>query len=168
MVRTVDGNINHPGLDQMIGIVRERINKLTTINLVPDIFETEESLREICLMSGGHMRSLMSLIQAAINNINDFPITERAVRRGMSRLRDDYLRAVEDDEWSFLAWTSVHKQIKNNDEYRKLLLNRYVLHYRYSDENDEIQDWYDIHPLIVGIQQFKDAKAALSLSKNQD
>jgi energy-coupling factor transporter ATP-binding protein EcfA2 len=168
MVRTVDGNINHPGLDQMIGIVRERINKLTTINLVPDIFETEESLREICLMSGGHMRSLMSLIQAAIININDWPITERAVRRGMTRLRDDYLRAVEDDEWSFLAWTSVHKQIKNNDKYRKLLLNRCVLHYRYSDENDEIQDWYDIHPLIIGIQQFKDAKAALSLSKNQD
>lgn len=148
MVRTVNGEIHQQGLSQMMNIVQERINKLTTIDLVPGIFETEEALREICLMSGGHMRSLMSLMQAAISNINDFPITERAVRRGMSRLRDDYQRAVEDDEWSLLAGTSVHKQIKNNDDYRKLLLNRCVLHYRYPDENDDIQDWYDIHPLI--------------------
>ena len=47
--------------------------------------------------------------------------------------------------------------IKNNDEYRKLLFNHCILQYVDFDEEDEMQRWYDVHPLILGIQEFKKA-----------
>jgi hypothetical protein len=35
------------------------------------------------------------------------------------------------------------------------------LEYHYYDEDDEKQVWYDVHPLIKGIQEFKEAVALL-------
>jgi len=49
--------------------------------------------------------------------------------------------------------------------YRKLLFNRCVLQYVYFDADGELQPWYDVHPLIKSIQQFKDAVANLSQDK---
>jgi hypothetical protein len=41
------------------------------------------------------------------------------------------------------------------------LFSRCILEYRYYDEEGEMQPWYDVHPLIKGIKQFKDSLAQL-------
>ena len=112
-------------------------------------------------MSGGHMRTLMSKVQATITNINNFPITQSAIRQGMTKLRGDYRRAIEDNEhneWELLARTTITGRIENNSKYRKLLLNRCILQYGYMD-GDEFLPWYNVHPLIMGIAQYIDALA---------
>lgn len=60
-----------------------------------------------------------------------------------------------------LAEVSRTKRIINDDEYRKLMYNRCLLEYRYLDDEGEMQRWYDIHPLIQGVTEFKEAVAKL-------
>ncbi len=56
---------------------------------------------------------------------------------------------------------AVTKEIQNDNSYRQLLFNRCILHYAYID-NDQIHEWYDVDPLIVGISQFQQAMKKLS------
>lgn len=109
-------------------------------------------------MSGGHVRNLLLLVQAVIDHIEDLPISGDAVQRSITDARDTYRRTVDDDQWSLLAEVSLSKQIRNDDRYRILLLNRCLLEYRYFDEAKEKQRWYDVHPLIKDVPEFKQAE----------
>ena len=161
MVQTPDGATDEAGIAKIIEIITKRINR-TDINLVPDIFGSMEGLQRLCLMSGGHVRNLMLLVRSAIDYIDALPITDKAIQRGITQARDTYRRTVEQEEWELLAKVARDKQIDNAEDYRKLLFNRCVLQYVYFDADEELQPWYDVHPLIKSIPQFKDAAAKLS------
>jgi hypothetical protein len=83
------------------------------------------------------------------------------VRRSITEARDTYRKTVENDQWCLLAEISRTKRVVNDDKYRSLLFNRCLLEYRYLDDEGEIQRWCDVHPLIRGIQEFKEAVAKL-------
>ena len=162
MVQTRDGKKpNEAGIAKVIEIITKRINR-SDVNLVPDIFGSLEGLQRLCLMSGGHVRNLMLLVRSAIDYIDALPITDKAIQRSITQARDTYRRTVEQEEWELLAKVAHDKQIDNAEDYRKLLFNRCVLQYVYFDADGELQPWYDVHPLIKSIQQFKDAAAKLS------
>ena len=161
-VRKRDGNINPDGLERMCTILYERMKKCAPdLQLVPDIFETQELVDNLCVMTGGYVRSLMILMQYLSTEIDDLPINERTLLRCFSRLRNDLRIAVE-DRWDILALTAATKQIKNDDAYRQLLFNRCILQYSYIDDENQVQDWYDIVPLMRGISQFQEAMRKLS------
>jgi hypothetical protein len=75
----------------------------------------------------------------------------------ITQARDTYRRTVNHDQWCLLAEVSRSKRVVNDDEYRSLLFNRCLLEYRYMDDEGEVQRWCDVHPLIIGIQEFKEA-----------
>jgi hypothetical protein len=162
MVKTRDGEIYQPGLKKVKEVIYKRIRPIAPeLSLEKDIFENSHTLEGLCLMSGGHVRNLLLLTQDAIGRIEELPITEKAVRRAITQARDTYRRAVEESQWGLLAEVSRTKRIINADQYRSLMYNRCLLEYRYLDDNDEIQPWYDIHPLIQGVPEFKEAVAKL-------
>ena len=147
-----------PGLDKLKEIVRARINILQPdIDLETEIFENREVLEQICLMSGGHVRQLMQLIQETIKNINKFPITKQAAQRSIDSLSSVYRRTIEEPQWQILAELAVKKQIENSDKYRELLFNRCLLEYVYFDEGGELKRWCDVHPVIKELHEFKQA-----------
>jgi hypothetical protein len=100
-------------------------------------------------------------MRGAIKRTDSLPIPVRAVQRAITEARDTYRRTVENDQWQILAEVSRSKRILNNDQYRRLLFNRCLLEYRYFDAEGELQCWHDVHPLIKGIQEFKDAVAKI-------
>ena len=51
------------------------------------------------------------------------------------------------------------KRVVNDKKYRSLLFNRCLLEYRHLDAEGEIERWCDVHPLIQGIQEFKELVA---------
>ena len=106
-------------------------------------------------MTDRDMRNLMFLIESAIDHVNSLPITTRAAQRAITQARDVFRSTVGDKQWEILADVYRNKAIKNNDEYRKLLFNHCILQYVDFDEQEEMQRWYDVHPLIIGIQEFK-------------
>ncbi|MEL6580320.1 MAG: ATP-binding protein, partial [Cyanobacteria bacterium J06621_12] len=140
------------------GLNQARINKIQPdIQLETQIFANQAVLENICLMSGGHVRQLMQLIQESINNIDQFPITQKAAQRSITKLRDVYRRTIEEPQWQLLAKVAKNKELENSDDYRELLFNRCLLEYVYFDGSEELKRWCDVHPLIRNIPRFQQA-----------
>ncbi|MCC5638919.1 hypothetical protein LC593_24435 [Nostoc sp. CHAB 5844] len=82
MVCNPDGSENPAGLQKLRELVCRRV-ALIEPNLVqtlegkvdglsfPPIFDSPETLKLLCLMSGGHVRNLMQLIQKSIDWTDD-------------------------------------------------------------------------------------------------
>ncbi|MFM7351941.1 MAG: ATP-binding protein, partial [Microcystis aeruginosa] len=130
---------------------------LPTKKLETDIFESQKVLERLCLMTGGHVRNLILLIQTALDYVGDLPITAKAAQRAITQARDVYRRTVEHEQWKTLAKVYLTNEIQNNEAHRKLLFNRCILQYAYFDADKELKSWYDVHPLITEIKEFKDA-----------
>jgi hypothetical protein len=103
----------------------------------------------------------MKMMREAVNQTQNLPITAKAAQRAITKERDVYRRTPGKDEWSILAKVSLSHEIDNDDQHRSLLFNRCILEYRYFDDEEEKLPWYDVHPLIKGIPQFKEAVALL-------
>jgi len=162
MVRNPSGEVNPPGLAKMKELIEKRVKQVAPhLSLETEFFDTTETLERLCLMSGGHVRNLMLMMQEAIKKTDDLPITAKAAQRAITNLRGVYRKTAGQDEWSILAKVSLSNRILNDEQHRNLLFNRCILEYRYLDDEDEMQSWYDVHPLIKGIQEFKEAVALL-------
>jgi len=161
MVQTPDGRLHSPGVEKMRQMIWQRIAQFVSDkSLDTEIFETPEIVESLCLASGGHVRELLLLVKAAINKVDTLPISSKAVRRAISETRDTYRRTVEQPQWRVLAKVAHTRSIDNDEPHRDLLFRRCLLEYRYYDENDDLQCWYDVHPLIKAIPEFKNAFAA--------
>jgi KAP family P-loop domain len=161
-VRKRNGNVNPEGLDRMRAILQGRMKQCAPdLQLVPDIFETQELVDSLCIMTGGYVRSLMVFMQHLSTQVYNLPIDEKALLRCFSRLRKDLPSTVQDC-WDILALTAVTKNIKHNSDYRQLLYKRCILHYCYINDDNEFQQWYDIAPLMVGVPEFREAMKKMS------
>ncbi|MEM6518957.1 MAG: ATP-binding protein [Cyanobacteria bacterium P01_C01_bin.70] len=160
MVRLKDGTVHPPGLTKMKELVRKRVGKFTDKVLWPDVFESEAVLNSLCLISGGHMRELMQLVQTALNWTDELPIRRQAMLRAIAKGREDYRNAVDEVDWAKLAEVYQTHRIPNDDAYRELLFNRCVLEYRQVQETDDdfqTVRWHDVHPLIQKLEPFMQA-----------
>ncbi len=168
MVRNEDGSDNIAGLDKLKEVICRRLNLIdprlveTLTGQVngldfPAVFDSPETLRLLCSMSGGHVRNLMQLIQKALDWTDELPITAKAARRAVEEIRETYRKTVQEDQWEILARVCHLKEMDNDDEHLRLLLNRCLLEYRYYNKNDQLQTWYNVHPLIEGIPRFQTA-----------
>jgi len=165
MLRNPSGEVNQAGLAKMKEVIEKRVKQAApdlSLELETEWFDTSKTLEKLCLMSGGHVRILLSMLQEAINRTQELPITAKAAQRAITNLRDIYRRTADKDDWSILAKVSVSRRIVHDELHRKLLFNRCILEYRYYDDEGEKQPWYDVHPLIKDIQEFKEAVAILS------
>ncbi len=135
-------------------LIAKRINIVDPSLRLEEVFERAETIEQLCLISGGHVRNLMLLMKTAIQRTDKSPIPDKAIHRAIAELRGTYRNAIYDYEWSMLAKVSRSKQTPNQDEYCKLLFNRCILEYRYIDPQGEIKTWHDIHPLIHDIEEF--------------
>ena len=169
IVRNQKGEVNKEGLDVMHKLVRQRVfheNGVDpTMQLVGDIFDTQETLDQLCLMSGGHLRNLMQMAQEAIKRTATLPISKKAVRIAITKARSTCRNTVYDYQWPLLAKVGQTKTILNDDPHRELLFNRCILEYR-DIENEDIENedknpnnpgWHDVHPLLRGVKEFRSA-----------
>lgn len=162
MVQNPDGSTNEAGLAKIKELIEKRVKQVNpNQSLETGLFDSLETLERLCLMSGGHVRNLLLMMQEAITRTEDLPITAKAAQRAITQARDVYRRTPEEGEWQILAKVSQTQRILNDEQHRNLLFSRCILEYRYYDEEGEMQPWYDVHPLIKGIKQFKDCLAQL-------
>lgn len=155
MVKTPDNQPYQPGIDKVIEILKKRLEKVDPSRDIISLFENQDSLNQLCLMSGGHARNLLLLMKQALEYTNTLPISKRALQRSISELRNTYKDTIHANQWEALANVFRTKEIVNNELYRNLLFNRPILEYHSQNEEGEIERWYDIHPLIIGIKEFQ-------------
>jgi hypothetical protein len=171
MVYNPDGSVNTAGLHKLCDIVAKRIELIdSTLATAVDsqVFESQEALEQLCLMSGGHVRILMQLIQKAIDWTDELPITMQAVQRAIEEIRETYRNAIQENQWELLAKACHLKQADNNEKNLRLLFNRCLLEYRYYDASGKLQRWRNVHPLIEDIEQFQTALAKLKSLLRED
>jgi hypothetical protein len=161
MVRTPDNQPYQPGIDKVIEILKKRLEKVDPSRDIVNLFENQDSLNQLCLMSGGHARNLLLLMKQALEYTNTLPISKRALQRSISELRNTYKDTIHANQWEALANVFRTKEIVNNELYRNLLFNRPILEYHSQNEEGEIERWYDIHPLIRGIKEFQNTYSQL-------
>jgi hypothetical protein len=66
MVRKSSGEVHPPGLAKMKELIKKRVQKIAPhLSLETELFDTEETLERLCLMSGGHVRDLMKMMREA-------------------------------------------------------------------------------------------------------
>lgn len=169
-IKTLSGAENPAGLRELQEIIQKRVGRNLEAHercgLVPEIFADQNILLLLCQMSGGHVRDLLRLVRTAFDYIDELPIDRKAAQFAITQTRDTYRRSVTSEaEWDTLAEVAKSKQIKGNDVERQLLFSRCILQYAAFDEEDEMQTWYDVHPLILKIQQFEAAVKKLAAEK---
>ncbi|MBC6418175.1 MAG: ATP-binding protein [Prochloron sp. SP5CPC1] len=160
MVRNPDNSENTAGLEKLREFICRRVTLIDSRlerNLVGRVFDSAETLKLLCLMSGGHVRNLMQLMQKSIDWIDELPITAKAAKRAIEETRETYRKTIQEHQWEILARACYRKEADNNQEHLTLLLNRCLLEYRYYDENDKLRTWCNVHPLIEGIPKFQKA-----------
>ena len=153
--QTPERLVYEKGLKTLHELVAKRLRKVAPTCELTTVF-AEEVLDRLCRMSGGHMRDLVHLIHTAMDYVDDLPITLDAANSAISKTRDVYRNAVNEEDWMRLAHVYCQQEIPNNEDYRKLLYNRSILAYKFDNRS-----WYDVHPLIVDIEQFQRALQVL-------
>jgi hypothetical protein len=164
MIKTPEGEISEAGMAKLKELIRQRLRFAQVGVELEDAFESPAALDKLCEMSGGHVRNLMNLMKAALQNTTQLPISTRSVQRAVSELRDTYRKVIDGHEWEALVRVSQEKLITENDDlFRSLLFRRCILEYRYiddaGDEVGEVKVWHDVHPLVRGLEGFKLALA---------
>ncbi|MBD2667170.1 hypothetical protein B6N60_04340 [Richelia sinica FACHB-800] len=155
-VQTYENEPYQKGINKVIELLQKRLNTIDPSKSIVDLFDTRESLENLCLMSGGHVRNLLLLMKEALKYTSTLPISKKALQRSISELRNTYKNTIYANEWEALAKVYDSKEIVNDKLYRGLLFNRCILEYRYQQPDGETKVWYDIHPLIKGIKEFQD------------
>jgi biotin operon repressor len=168
MLQNEKGEKIEEGLNKFREIIAKRIAPITVngqdIGLTlskaveTQVFESQEVFERLCLMSGGHIRLFIKMIQKALDHTDELPISRKAVNRAIEDAKEDYLNAIFDHQWNLLSEVNATNQIpnaENDKEYPRLLANRCVLEYRYRDQDDKLKRWYAVHPLVKELDKFR-------------
>ena len=143
-VHTIDGDPDVNGTAALVAMLERRAAHCgaTLGDLIAD-----DELKRLCTVSGGHIRTLFELIQAAINRIgpNDNQVTGTAVRHAIVRRADTMQRGllqVHRDALDQVRDTHRPPQDALRAQFTELLFSQHVLAFY-----DESGTWYDAHPL---------------------
>jgi hypothetical protein len=154
MTETQQNSPHSPGIESLKAIIGSRVWSIEgtqDLSLETQVFDSAETLECLCLMSGGHVRNLVRLVQTAIkyNEEEGLPIQASALQQAIRQLRKTYRDTVHADQWDLLAVVHRSKQSPNDDAHRSLLFTRCLLEYR------EEESWHDVHPVLRDVSEFK-------------
>lgn len=114
---------------------------------ISDMFEGEDLLREILVVSGGHVRTLLRMLRSMLNRCDDLPITRDIAEKAIRREAAELAVAMSDDDWRILAKVHATKEPVNGPEtehWNELIRGQYVFAYY----QDGARYWYDWNPIL--------------------
>ncbi|MGH9847688.1 MAG: hypothetical protein ACREEM_54050 [Blastocatellia bacterium] len=131
------------GIEKLIEIVRKRLS-------VAGVEAAEATEKRLCVMSGGYVRQLMTLMQEAVLYSPDWPIPREAVEQAIRDLRDGFAIGLRQSQWPILQKVAESARIESTEECAELHENLAVLEYR-----DAQGPWYDVNPAVREAREFK-------------
>ncbi|MEM7552860.1 MAG: ATP-binding protein [Cyanobacteria bacterium P01_A01_bin.84] len=148
-VCTYDGKYCTKGM----GLLRQMVLARAFPNLsiqerlyrIEKIFDTSQTLDRLCLISGGHVRDLLRLLNNLIQRERKLPLTRKTLERLIRARRNEMSMQISDDEWKLLQQVKERKKVGGDRDYQKLIHSRLVFEYR--DRNGE--SWFDVNPIIA-------------------
>ncbi len=130
-----------PALDLLEKLIAERGDWKRLLGA-----DARETVDELSLLSGGHLRDFLRLFAEIIRRADQLPVPRRVVESAIQQIRSEFLPIPDEDaKWLDLIASSHDVALTSHDELHDLaryVESHLVLCYRNG------QDWYDVHPLI--------------------
>lgn len=150
--RASDGGGDNPaGLAAMADLLAKRVQ----FNVLFE--ENMEAATRLARYSGGCIRHALRLVQGAVNEHDELPVTAASIERAAGIVQADFERALPE------AYVPVLKQIAEKNRFpddcdeeikRNLLLHLFVLEY----QNGKPDPWYGVHPLVERCRKYCEYK----------
>jgi len=118
-------------------------------SLIPQVFDQPETLERLCMMSGGHVRTLLVLLYSCLQK-EDPPLSREALEDVILQRRHQLLLAIEANEWEMLRQVGKTKKLSGLTDYQTLLRSLWVFEYRYRKDF-----WFDVNPILVEAPEFQ-------------
>jgi hypothetical protein len=135
------------GMKKMLEILEARCRYAQVE--IKDVFDHAHTAHYLCLMTGGHPRHLMMFLQAALAEIDLFPITRLAAQEAVRKYANSLLRQVPDEFWPKLRQFAVPRDdIPKDEMHREMLFLLHIFEY----ENG--QPWYEVNPVLRTLAKF--------------
>ena len=146
-IKLRDGSIYEPGINKLKDMVLKRVfpalSNEERQEKVCDIFQSEESLHKLCLMSGGHVRDLLILLNEWIAEDMQFPLSSNSLEKVIKYRRNATTRCISEEEEKMLEKVKVTQRVSDEEGYQKLIRSRFVFEYL-----DEVGPWFAVNPII--------------------
>ena len=150
---TKASNDYEPGMALLRQMVLARafpeLSERERIELIPELFDTPETLERLCRISGGHMRRLLMLLYSCLQQ-EDPPFSRECLEDVIREYRDDMLRAITIDEWELLFKVVQKQRVTGEEECQTLLRSMFVFEYR-----DREGHWFEINPVLAETSRYK-------------
>ena len=141
--------------EELIAEVREGLSKRLQLDV---LFSDLALVDRLIRYSGGCIRDLMHLIKMTYRYCEGDQFDENAVNRAIQSMQSTYIRRLNDKDYQRLAQIAKRNKAVPRDELTdRLLYHRHAL--EYLDDNNK--PWLDVRPLVVEIEEFRDALGAL-------
>ncbi|NEP11853.1 MAG: ATP-binding protein [Symploca sp. SIO2C1] len=119
------------------------------LELIPEVFDSGETLDRLCQISGGHLRNLLGLLLGCVMQ-DDPPFSRDSLEEVIRERRDYLLSSIDDDEWELLFQVMKEQTVRGETEQMILLRSMFVFEYR-----DREGQWFDINPVLAESPKFK-------------
>ncbi len=152
-VQTRDGSDSEQGMQLMRQMVLARafpeVEAAQREQLLPNLFDSPETLNRLCRVSGGHVRNLLGLLFSCIQR-EDPPFSRDSLEGVIQGYRDDLILPIEDTEWELLLQVVKQQALRGEVEYHTLLRSMFVFEYR-----DRRGRWFGINPVLAETEKFQ-------------
>ena len=127
-VQWPDGSVHTQGMALMQQMVLARgfpdFTKQERLNKITEIFDRAASLERLCLMSGGHVRDVLRLLNTWITEEMSLPLTRETLEQIIRSRRNEIMLTISDDEWQLLRHVKEMKKVSDDQGYQKLIRSR--------------------------------------------
>lgn len=142
-VRRRDDELDLVGIECMREIIAKRCSYVN--QNTHDCFESDETVTELVLASGGYCRQLLLLVRECLNMAPSIPIrldTAVSAIRNVARFFER--TTASKSEWNLLARLHHSKNLDSDEGHLNLIENLLVFEYHGADGGV----WYDVNPLL--------------------
>ncbi len=167
MVKVIERGTQRPfqsGMDCLRALLKKRLSGLA----LDEAFALE-AMDFLLKYSGGHVRNLMMFVREACT-YGEVPIPLKAAHQAIAPTVRLYSSAIPDSHWEKLARldSASRQKIPNSeDAYLMMLENLSILEYVNGGSDTlfaDVQPWYAVNPIVRELQEFKEARSALSVT----
>lgn len=137
-------------LDHAVAGMREALALRLSIE---DVFEVPADADRLIRMSGGCIRDLIHLVTLAYEMSEEDKLSTSGCDHAIRELRATYSRGLAGEHYERLHEIASRRGVARDELTQPLLFNRWAL--EYSDPEGDV--WIDIHPLVLEIEEFREA-----------
>jgi hypothetical protein len=147
-----------PGISRQVDFLEKRLSSILPLEQVFD----DDALNFLIKYSGGHARSLISIINRACTFTDNLPFSLFDIQMAIHQAIQGYASSLSDLEWKKLA--RLHGSPSSNFDHEDrdfllLLHNLCILEYTDGGEGDSpfsmAEPWYLVHPIIRNLEYFE-------------